>query len=166
MEVTENGTTKSDIVEDFARQLDQRLHPSDQLCYLLMEDFVVCISNSVIASEENSDSDDDLGEIPFGYEPLPQDEEELGSEHSGEVDVDHPELSLAPVAVSLDESEIIPEGDAFNKSATETSELIKSIMSNIKLSPSSIPGWKTLEWANKVPEALWMPQVTKPKTKD
>ncbi|KAG0185406.1 hypothetical protein DFQ28_009390 [Apophysomyces sp. BC1034] len=125
--IEDDRIIEGDIVEEFARQLDD-----------------VCLHNSPNELEGDV-SDDDLGEIPFGYELLPQDEEEISVGHSSETELEVQETFVRTMTVSLDESEKIPE---------ETSELIKSIMSNIKLSAKSTP-----DWANTIPELLWMPRV-------
>ncbi|KAG0164995.1 hypothetical protein DFQ30_009101 [Apophysomyces sp. BC1015] len=134
---------EGDIVEEFARQLDDGLLNRVQ-GYFLLRSVVVCLHNSPNELEGDV-SDDDLGEIPFGYELLPQDEEEISVGHSSETELEVQETFVRTMTVSLDESEKIPE---------ETSELIKSIMSNIKLSAKSTP-----DWANTIPELLWMPRV-------
>ncbi|ORZ04776.1 hypothetical protein BCR42DRAFT_398562 [Absidia repens] len=151
---TEIPSDQSDVVENFARQLDELCATTEDLCT----------------------SDDEM--VPFGYEQLPQEDEDDGTDeidefdyndnvknadsalpcHSNvsttdmsvldEDDVDRRELVLpitAPLTISLDRNEAIPE---------ETSTLIKDIMKKCELPDRAIP-----DWAKSIPESSWMPKM-------
>ncbi|KAG2224045.1 hypothetical protein INT45_009631, partial [Circinella minor] len=130
-----------DIVEDFARQLEQ-------VCSISP---VKTKSNDDNHTTKDQDSDDDndsmMNEIPFGYQQLAQDEDEGVSltEDDGEDIEEEPMLEQQePPTVSLDESEEIPK---------DTANTIKSIMNNIKMPDHAVP-----EWAKTIPESMWLPR--------
>ncbi|CAO3588728.1 unnamed protein product [Absidia cylindrospora] len=148
---TQVPNDQSDVVESFARQLDELCATTESLCT----------------------SDDET--IPFGYEQLPQEDEDDGTVeidefdyndiakevdglHSyasvkdisvlDEGDVDRFREQVLPVTstltISLDRNESIPE---------ETSALIKDIMKKCELPNRAIP-----DWAKSIPESSWMPK--------
>ncbi|KAG1465993.1 hypothetical protein G6F55_000774 [Rhizopus delemar] len=111
-ELLNKDLIEEDVVEEFARQLEEVVHIED----------------------EDNDSF-------FGYQQLPQDEED-GWEPL-ESDNEEEEETQGPLNIRLDSSQKI---DA------ETSDLIKAIMSKIEI--SNVP-----EWAKSIPESSWMPNV-------
>ncbi|KAI8095258.1 hypothetical protein BDF21DRAFT_405534 [Thamnidium elegans] len=121
VELTSAEDMRADIVEEFARQLDEvvRIQSDDE--------------------EEEDDFDN------FGYEPLPQDDEEdmYQQLESDEEDVQGPLHIEVESLASL---------------KPETSDLIKSIMTNIQLSDEAVP-----DWAKKIPESAWLPRVNQKK---
>ncbi|KAI8375026.1 hypothetical protein EDC96DRAFT_497629 [Choanephora cucurbitarum] len=73
------------------------------------------------------------------YQQLMSEDEEEEQEEGEEVDLD------APLVIKVEPS---------NQLNSETSDLIRSIMSNIQLSNDAIP-----DWAKKIPEDAWLPRV-------
>ncbi|KAL1935093.1 hypothetical protein VTP01DRAFT_4233 [Rhizomucor pusillus] len=92
-------------------------------------------------ANSDDDEDDELEGVPFGYEQLPQDEDEGVSLDQD----DQQDRVLEAPSITLDKSEELPE---------ETANTIKSIMSKIQIPESAIP-----DWAKDIPESEWMPQL-------
>ncbi|KAI7885197.1 hypothetical protein K492DRAFT_204251 [Lichtheimia hyalospora FSU 10163] len=128
-----NDSPSEDIVEDFARQLEQ-----------------VCSITPASQTQEGHESDSESeNEIPFGYEQLAQEEDEGVSLTDEDEDDDREQvidLPQGPPTLSpLEKSEEISE---------DTANTIKSIMSKIQLSDQAVP-----EWAKAIPESMWIPRV-------
>ncbi|GAA5803627.1 hypothetical protein EDC94DRAFT_585261 [Helicostylum pulchrum] len=121
VELTSAEDMRVDIVEEFARQLDEVVR---------------------IQSDEEED-DDDFDN--FGYEPLPQDDDE---DMYQQLESDE-EDAQDPLNIDVDSSASLK---------PETSDLIKSIMANIQLSDEAVP-----DWAKKIPESAWLPRVNQKK---
>ncbi|KAI9473681.1 MAG: hypothetical protein EXX96DRAFT_578930 [Benjaminiella poitrasii] len=116
----------TDIVEDFARQLDEIVN---------------------IRGDNNEEEEEEFNDDHFGYQALPQDEDEYHQLNSDEED-DCLNVELKePLTIDLQPSERL---------SPETTDLIKSIMNNVQLSDRAIPGW-----AKKIPEHAWLPRVKK-----
>ncbi|KAL9553017.1 hypothetical protein MBANPS3_003482 [Mucor bainieri] len=135
-----------DIVEDFARQLDEVVRIQDAM------DAEVDQVQEQQSQANDSDEDDDDGDRMFGYQQLPQDDDDdyeenmYGQLASEDEDNDGNEGDIKdPLQIDVAEADQIQ---------PETSDLIKSIMSNIKLSEEAIP-----EWAKKIPEEAWLPRT-------
>lgn len=126
MEVTIDNMT-TDIVEDFARQLDQ------------------------VVRLQQQDEDDEQDEDGFGYQQLPQEEEDMYQPLESDEEEEDEQIETVDIQGPLD-----IEIDPSTRLNPETSDLIKSIMTNIQLSNDAIP-----EWAKKVPESAWLPRVSK-----
>ncbi|CDH50949.1 predicted protein [Lichtheimia corymbifera JMRC:FSU:9682] len=129
-----NDSPSEDVVEDFARQLEQvcSITPVHQTTHQQ-------------GSESDSESDN---EIPFGYEQLAQEEDEGVSLTDEDEDDREPVIDLPqgpPTLSPLEKSEEISE---------DTANTIKSIMSKIQLSDQAVP-----EWAKAIPESMWMPRL-------
>ncbi|KAI9301467.1 hypothetical protein BJ944DRAFT_243244 [Cunninghamella echinulata] len=144
-----------DIVEDFARQLDE-----------------LCMNAPHLQDDEDDDED---GDIPFGYEQLPQDEEGFGALNSDDdYNNEEEEENINKKDTMLENSDIIMNEieqqqqtidpstlksftiavDTSEKLPTETSDLIMNIMKNIDLPDHAIP-----LWAKNIPESKWMPKL-------
>ncbi|KAI8078235.1 uncharacterized protein B0P05DRAFT_571892 [Gilbertella persicaria] len=104
----------------------------------IVEDFARQL-DTLVHIQEDSDNDSIFHE----YQPIPQDEayQPLTSDNEEEQE------EQGPLMIKLDDS---------NKLNSETSDLIKSIMSHIQLSNEAIP-----DWAKKIPEEAWLPRVKK-----
>ncbi|OAD08143.1 hypothetical protein MUCCIDRAFT_76938 [Mucor lusitanicus CBS 277.49] len=124
-----------DIVEDFARQLDEEVDAVQEQQ----------------SQTNDSDQDDDDDDRMFGYQQLPQDDNDddehmYGQLASDDDDEDENQGDIKdPLQIDVAEADQLQ---------PETSDLIKSIMSNIKLSEDAIP-----EWAKKIPEEAWLPRT-------
>ncbi|KAI8074998.1 hypothetical protein BC940DRAFT_287173 [Gongronella butleri] len=135
-----------DVVEDFARQLDE-----------------LCATTAQLDTYSDDDADDDA-QVPFGYEQLPQDGDD-GTSSDDNDDNDDQESqentnmmesplnasNAEPLELRVDPNDNIPQ---------PTSDLILGIMKNITLPDHAIP-----DWAKSIPESSWMP-VLKPKNDD
>ncbi|GBB99677.1 hypothetical protein RclHR1_00360026 [Rhizophagus clarus] len=99
--------------------------------------------NNTLNEEVNSESDEDENYVPFGYEVLPQDDEEDVQENN---DIAFQQEGRPKVLhIYTNDQEKIPDDDL---------AVINSIMKNIKLPDTSIP-----EWAKSIPEEAWLPIV-------
>ncbi|KAI8390214.1 hypothetical protein BD560DRAFT_419337 [Blakeslea trispora] len=117
-----------DFVEDFARQLDSIVRIQDD------------------NREEVQEEEEFVNEDTYGYQQIPQDEDMYQQLMSDEEEEEVEEADLdAPLVIEVEPS---------NQLNSETSDLIKSIMSNIQLSNDAIP-----DWAKKIPEDAWLPRV-------
>ncbi|KAI9313560.1 hypothetical protein BX666DRAFT_709784 [Dichotomocladium elegans] len=114
-----------DVVEEFARQLEQAKVDNDS---------------------DGSISGDEGDEIPFGYEQLPQDEDE-GVSLSDETE----ETSSLPMEHFEAPSLALPPAEEISE---DTANTIRTIMSTIQLSDRGIP-----EWARNIPESMWLPKL-------
>ncbi|CDS12995.1 hypothetical protein LRAMOSA05179 [Lichtheimia ramosa] len=127
-----NDSPSEDVVEDFARQLEQ-----------------VCSITPVNPTQHSHESDSESeNEIPFGYEQLAQEEDEGVSLTDEDEDDREPVIDLPqgpPTLSPLEKSEEISE---------DTANTIKSIMSKIKLSDQAVP-----DWAKAIPEDMWIPRL-------
>ncbi|KAF1804030.1 hypothetical protein FB192DRAFT_1370886 [Mucor lusitanicus] len=134
-----------DIVEDFARQLDEVVRIQDAM------DAEVDAVQEQQSQTNDSDQDDDDDDRMFGYQQLPQDDNDddehmYGQLASDDDDEDENQGDIKdPLQIDVAEADQLQ---------PETSDLIKSIMSNIKLSEDAIP-----EWAKKIPEEAWLPRT-------
>ncbi|KAI9023863.1 hypothetical protein CLU79DRAFT_121511 [Phycomyces nitens] len=139
--ISEEGT---DVVEDFARQLEA-------VCLNSRNDH----DNGAMDLDSDDNSDNDM-DAPFGYEQIPQDDQGYGQLESEDEEEDHAQRDTietikeelaqvkAPTLV-LGKSDQVPE---------DTLALIKSIMGNIELSKDAMP-----DWAKSIPESAWLPQI-------
>ncbi|CEP14314.1 hypothetical protein [Parasitella parasitica] len=120
-----------DIVEDFARQLDQVVRIQD----MMVEEF-----QEVREQQQLDDSDQDDEKVIFGYQQLPQDDVDNGFDQlaSDDDEEKQDEVNQASIKESLK-----LEVAASDQLKPETSDLIKSIMSNIRLSDEAIPASHT-----------------------
>ncbi|KAI9261708.1 hypothetical protein BY458DRAFT_515692 [Sporodiniella umbellata] len=89
--------------------------------------------------EVHIESDEEVEES-FGYQQLPQDEDECWEQ----LESDNEE-SNGPMQIELEPSHRID---------SETCDLIKSIMSKVQLSEQAIP-----DWAKQIPESSWLPRT-------
>ncbi|CAO3614241.1 unnamed protein product [Mucor fragilis] len=101
-------------------------------------------------SQANDSDEEDDDDCMFGYQQLPQDDDDdenmYGQLASEDDDDDENQGDIKdPLEIAVAEADQIQ---------PETSDLIKSIMSNIKLSEDAIP-----EWAKKIPEEAWLPRT-------
>ncbi|CAO3621573.1 unnamed protein product [Cunninghamella echinulata] len=149
-----------DIVEDFARQLDE-----------------LCMNAPHVPDDDDDDEDEDEDEednVPFGYEQLPQDEEGFGVLNSeDDYNNEEEEEDINKKDTMLENSDVIMNDieqqqindsstlksftiavDTSEKLPTETSDLIMNIMKNIDLPDHAIP-----LWAKNIPESKWMPKL-------
>ncbi|KAL1922470.1 uncharacterized protein VTP21DRAFT_10009 [Calcarisporiella thermophila] len=139
-----------DVVEDFAKQLDE-----------------LCLNSH---SRPNPDNVDDPAEedaaysedpSALGYVQLPRSDDE----HSDEDDEDLNECNDNPIDndeslnSSLNSPPVIKIGrdSEMNK---DDLELINAVMKNIQMPESAIP-----EWAKAIPEEVWMPKIVYEETK-
>ncbi|KAL7318067.1 hypothetical protein PS15m_004339 [Mucor circinelloides] len=140
--LTSAGMTE-DIVEEFARQLDEVVRIQNAMDEEVDE---VQEQSQVNVSDEDDDDDDDC---MFGYQQLPQDDDEenmYGQLASEDDDDEENQVDIKdPLQIEVAEADQLQ---------PETFDLIKSIMSNIKLSEEAIP-----EWAKKIPEEAWLPRT-------
>ncbi|OBZ91894.1 hypothetical protein A0J61_00057 [Choanephora cucurbitarum] len=118
-----------DFVEDFARQLDSIVRIQEQ-------------------HQEEEDEEESFNEDTSEYQQIPQDEEDMYQQLMSEEEEIEEEVEVdldAPLVIKVEPS---------NQLNSETSDLIRSIMSNIQLSNDAIP-----DWAKKIPEDAWLPRV-------
>ncbi|KAK4520174.1 ribosomal 40S subunit protein S18B [Mucor velutinosus] len=118
-----------DIVEDFARQLDEVVRIQDAM------DAEVDEVQEQRSQANDSDEDDDDDRM-FGYQQLPQDddeeEEHMYGQLASEDDDDENQIDIkGPLQIDVAEADQLQ---------PETFDQIKSIMSNIRLSEEAIPG--------------------------
>lgn len=78
---------------------------------ILLMVFLVCLNNPVIRTAVDSD-DEDVEYECFGYQPLPQDDDEaVASESLDDADMEEKvEVPSQPMTVTLSESERMSEG--------------------------------------------------------
>ncbi|CAO3614245.1 unnamed protein product [Mucor fragilis] len=138
--LTAAGMTE-DIVEDFARQLDEVVRIQDAMDAAVDE-----VQEQQSQANDSDEEDDD--DCMFGYQQLPQDDDDdenmYGQLASEDDDDDENQGDIKdPLEIAVAEADQIQ---------PETSDLIKSIMSNIKLSEDAIPGkiqkerWKKMKF--------------------
>ncbi|CAO3610967.1 unnamed protein product [Cunninghamella blakesleeana] len=128
-------------------------------------------------TSNDDDDDDDDSFVPFGYEQLPQDEEEgFGVLNSEDEDYNEEELinndiKLEGTELSMSQNDqqqiednlstikpLIVRLDSSEKISTETSDLIMNIMKNVNLPDHAKPSW-----AKEIPESMWMPKMEEDK---
>ncbi|KAI8882323.1 hypothetical protein K501DRAFT_251561 [Backusella circina FSU 941] len=130
----EGDTINEDIVEEFARQLDQIVRIQDE---------------QELYTEPMNDDDDSVDYDDMGYQQLPQDDNDNDGFYPPIESDDEEEDAVdmrAPVSIKISPSQTMDPG---------TTDLIKSIMNNISLPEESIP-----DWARRIPESAWFPRVS------
>ncbi|RIA96530.1 hypothetical protein C1645_754509 [Glomus cerebriforme] len=103
--------------------------------------------NNTSNEEVNSESDDEENFVPFGYEALPQDDDDDIQVENNDFTFQQEEDSLQPKVLQIHTNDQ-------EKITDEDLAVINSIMKNIKLPDTSIP-----EWAKRIPEEAWLPIV-------
>ncbi|CAB4401140.1 uncharacterized protein OCT59_001872 [Rhizophagus irregularis] len=103
----------------------------------------VNLMNNTSNEEVNSESDEE-NFVPFGYEALPQDDEEEDVQENNDFAFQQEERPKV-LQIHTNDQDKIPDDDL---------AVINSIMKNIKLPDTSIP-----EWAKSIPEEAWLPII-------